>query len=226
MAIHHTSILNIWGLWCQKQVSQAGISNYIPQVTVGCNYLSLPEITAADTKVLIFWWYVLDMYLDSFLAYETYTVNSILIYNDTWVLNDSPGSFMVKLTVGKSPNSCLAKINRKYKNTFAFSVISGLWKSLRCRYLVPTYRMGHIQHLNLEWIWMDGFKIFPHVKTKTCLCIVNTMAFDALGPCIAGINRIWPHGNLTRGSLFYYGKVTHPIENWPPSSIHKQMIFL
>ena len=31
---------------------------------------------------------------------------------------------------------------------------------------------------------------------------------------------------LTHGSLFYYGKVTHPIENWPPSSIHKQMIFL
>ena len=37
----------IWGLCCQKQVSQAGISNYIPQFTVGCNYLSLPEILAS-----------------------------------------------------------------------------------------------------------------------------------------------------------------------------------
>ena len=34
----------IWGLCCQKQASQAGISNYIPQFTVGCNYLSLSEI--------------------------------------------------------------------------------------------------------------------------------------------------------------------------------------
>ena len=24
-------LIHIWGLWCQKQVSQAGISNYIPQ---------------------------------------------------------------------------------------------------------------------------------------------------------------------------------------------------
>ena len=40
-----------WGLWCQKQVSQAGISNYIPQNNVGCNYLSIPDITASGTKV-------------------------------------------------------------------------------------------------------------------------------------------------------------------------------
>ena len=31
----------------QKQISQAGISNCIPQNTVGCNYLSLPEIPAS-----------------------------------------------------------------------------------------------------------------------------------------------------------------------------------
>ena len=30
---------SICGLCCQKQVSEAGISNYIPQKTVGCNYL-------------------------------------------------------------------------------------------------------------------------------------------------------------------------------------------
>ena len=44
----------IWGLCCQKQVSQAGISNYIPQFTVGCNYLSLPEIPASGNKALIY----------------------------------------------------------------------------------------------------------------------------------------------------------------------------
>ena len=41
-----------WRLWCQKQVSQAGISSYILQFTVGCNYLSLPEIPASGIKVL------------------------------------------------------------------------------------------------------------------------------------------------------------------------------
>ena len=44
----------IWGQWCQKQVSQAGISNCIPQNTVGCNYLFLPETPASGPKVLIF----------------------------------------------------------------------------------------------------------------------------------------------------------------------------
>ena len=38
----------------QKQVSQAGISNYIPQFTVGCGYLSLPEIPASGAKVIIY----------------------------------------------------------------------------------------------------------------------------------------------------------------------------
>ena len=43
-----------WGISCQKQVSQAGISNYIPQFTVGCNYLCLPEIPASlDTQFTV-----------------------------------------------------------------------------------------------------------------------------------------------------------------------------
>ena len=40
--------LYIWGLWCQKQVSMVWISNYIPQHSVGCNYISMsykPGIT-------------------------------------------------------------------------------------------------------------------------------------------------------------------------------------
>ena len=41
----------IWGLW--EQVSQAGISNYIMQFTVRCNYLFLPEIPVFGAKVLI-----------------------------------------------------------------------------------------------------------------------------------------------------------------------------
>ena len=36
-----------------RQVSQAGISNYIPQFTVGCNYVSLPEIPVSGNKVHI-----------------------------------------------------------------------------------------------------------------------------------------------------------------------------
>ena len=40
----------IWELWCRKQVSQAGISNCIPQYSVGCNYLSLSEIPASAIR--------------------------------------------------------------------------------------------------------------------------------------------------------------------------------
>ena len=45
--------IHIWGLWRQKQVSQAWISNCIPQNTVGCNYLSIPDILASGAKALI-----------------------------------------------------------------------------------------------------------------------------------------------------------------------------
>ena len=36
------SVYTVLEHWCQKQVSRVGISNYIPQNTVGCNYLSMP----------------------------------------------------------------------------------------------------------------------------------------------------------------------------------------
>ena len=42
----------VWGLWCQKHVSQAGISKCILQHSVGCNYLSMLKLPAADAKVL------------------------------------------------------------------------------------------------------------------------------------------------------------------------------
>ena len=54
----------IRGLCCQKQVSQAGISNCIPQNTVRCNYSFLPEITASGNKVHI-------------LSYKKYMPNTV-----------------------------------------------------------------------------------------------------------------------------------------------------
>ena len=55
-------LAHIWGLCHLKQVHQAGISNYIPQFTVGCNYLSLPGIPVSGDKVhirvLLFLWFI------------------------------------------------------------------------------------------------------------------------------------------------------------------------
>ena len=65
----------IWGLWHQKQTSQAGISNCILHNTVECNYSSLPEISASCTKVLLcdlgcFLWVksmIYDLYINKLL---------------------------------------------------------------------------------------------------------------------------------------------------------------
>ena len=46
------SYLN-WRLWHHKQLSQVWISNCIQQNSVGCNYLSMPEIPANGAKVPI-----------------------------------------------------------------------------------------------------------------------------------------------------------------------------
>ena len=43
----------IWWLWRQKQVSQAGRDYGITHYSVGCNYLSLPEIPATGAKALM-----------------------------------------------------------------------------------------------------------------------------------------------------------------------------
>ena len=55
-------------LWCQKQVSRAWISNYIPQYSAGCRYLSMPLIPASGTKVLNWWKYMYKLYLDMYNA--------------------------------------------------------------------------------------------------------------------------------------------------------------
>ena len=59
----------IWRLWCQKQLSHAVISNYIPQFTVWCTYLTysclrylllMPKSSYEDfggLSVDIFYWY-------------------------------------------------------------------------------------------------------------------------------------------------------------------------
>ena len=48
----------IWRFWRQKQVTLAGISNCIPQNTVGCNCLSLPEIPVCGSKAIICEWHL------------------------------------------------------------------------------------------------------------------------------------------------------------------------
>ena len=54
----HLVFTAIWWLCRQKQVSQTGISNYILQFTVWCNYLSLSEIPASGNKVHIYKTYI------------------------------------------------------------------------------------------------------------------------------------------------------------------------
>ena len=44
----------IWGLWRQRRATKAGISYCFPRVTVGCSYLSPPEMPASGTKVLVY----------------------------------------------------------------------------------------------------------------------------------------------------------------------------
>ena len=55
-----------WGLVCQEQVYRTWISNYNPQDTVGCNYLSMAYIPASGTHVL--------MVLDPSNTSHTYTI--------------------------------------------------------------------------------------------------------------------------------------------------------
>ena len=52
----------IWGLSRHKQVYHVWISNCIQQNTVECSHLSMPEIPASDTKVLICFKRINDSY--------------------------------------------------------------------------------------------------------------------------------------------------------------------
>ena len=79
------TLKNIWGLRFQKQVSQAGISNYIPQFTVGCNYLSLSEIPASGAKVLI---KMTLLGLEGWTVYGPTRVLYLIFSNVVWRSNE------------------------------------------------------------------------------------------------------------------------------------------
>ena len=55
----------IWGLCCQKQVSQAGISNYISQFTVVCNYFSPAWDTCSWQQCpnIFAKWHAIELYI-------------------------------------------------------------------------------------------------------------------------------------------------------------------
>ena len=72
------SVFVIWGLWCQKQVSRAKISNCIPQYSVGCAYLSMHEIPASGTKVLMSF-FLSDSVCQSFLTVSAKIDNNLTI---------------------------------------------------------------------------------------------------------------------------------------------------
>ena len=75
-------------IWCQKHVSQAGISNCIPQYSVGCNYLFLPEIPTPGTKVII----SCSMFLVGILyiiGIDT-KIEVIVVSPTTWEAHHSP----------------------------------------------------------------------------------------------------------------------------------------
>ena len=83
-----------WGLWCQKQVSQAGISNYIPQFTVGCSYLCMPEIPASSTKVC--------KYQETCKGFVSYfddvfiNMSDILPRSQSWILGSWHAEYLVQ----------------------------------------------------------------------------------------------------------------------------------
>ena len=74
-----TLVEYIWWFWRQKQVYQARVSNCIPQHTVICNYLSLSEIPASGTKVLIWGLFYLYMSPRPWKMNKTYIIY-IIIY--------------------------------------------------------------------------------------------------------------------------------------------------
>ena len=87
--------MTIQYFYIRKQVSQAGISNGIPQDTEGCNYLSLPEIPASGTEALIYTLQYFGKYLietncllavSAYLCYQTH-------YAPTQPMQQASGNF-------------------------------------------------------------------------------------------------------------------------------------
>ena len=71
---------HIWRLWSQKQVSRAGISNYIPQFTVGCNYICLVFLSPKSS-------YLLGKYVPSSAKYtmmKSWHRSTFLITGPLW----------------------------------------------------------------------------------------------------------------------------------------------
>ena len=91
-------LFNSWRRWRQKQVSQSGISNCIPQNTVGCNYLSQPEIPVSGTKGL-------NCISKTYLKMIQIEQEHLLMATTWWPRTVDATASIVHAAVGRGPGS-------------------------------------------------------------------------------------------------------------------------
>ena len=118
---------HIWGLWCLKQISQAWINNCIPQNTVRCNYLPLPEVPASGTQVLnIRHWTGLSL-LTTLLHLLFWNQKASLDNQMVWDCESHPAHWEVRVL-----SACYVGI-RKYKFEVVRMLLRLLFNTLKPR---------------------------------------------------------------------------------------------
>ena len=123
-------------LWCQQQLSMAWISNYIPQYTVGCNYLSMPYMIwiwiwidtflwyqSTHTRKVCKWHLVIFARIDDYFSMHNLLVSSflewIILRDDrcqtVWITPGTASSTpMTSRSLLKIYRSMLSKVNLLY----------------------------------------------------------------------------------------------------------------
>ena len=167
-------------------LSQAGINNCIPHNTMGCNYLSLPEIPASDTKVLIhdFGHVSLHWRHNDHGGVSNHQPRGCLLnrlFRRRW--KKTSKLRVTDLCAGTSPgpvNSPHGPVTRKM---FPFDDVSMCWILSSCSTLI--FRDASLTHGRSY----DKPNIFKNISKKFCILIRTSL--ELVPKCPINNNGYW-----------------------------------
>ena len=151
LRIWKTYGLVFWGLPCQKQVSQADISNCIPQNNVGCNYLSRPCNICHVLCTRLAFCRVLDR-IGITQFYKT-KHNKQIIHNTIYLKKYAHGFCFAVLCCGYTLTDFPISIRL---------TSLALWQSNDC----PSARKATLMNMDKCFMWIHYERLHNHNKAK------------------------------------------------------------
>ena len=141
IALYNREGVNDWAPCWHKQVFQAGLSNHMPQFTVGCNYLSLPEIPASGNRFLDYYRTEADTKWPPFCKHNATdkaspVCHDLFFYQYRYLLSNDKTSTHICQSSLRFPRGTMLRYTHRHVHNY-YGGLSSIWIEIPNSYDLP-----------------------------------------------------------------------------------------